>query len=188
MTKQRGQPVIDKILDTAERLFYKQGYHNTGTNQVIEEADIAKASLYKHFETKDDLMLAYVQRLHQQWFERFEGQINKVTGRKEKLLAIFDYYVERQQFREYGGCPFIKANSEAGMADPRVQEEITNAKLRLKNFIKQLVMASGHKKILSDKELAETIFLLTEGGVTAGSVFKNGDELKQAKNIIKKLI
>lgn len=188
MTKQRGQPLIDKILDTAERLFYKQGYHNTGTNQVIEEADIAKASLYKHFETKDDLMLAYVQRLHQRWFDRFEGEINKVADPKEKLLAIFDHHTERQQFREFGGCPFIKANADMGTSDPRILQEVSKAKLHLKTFITLLVANSGHKKILSDSELAETIFLFTEGGVTAGSVFKQSADLQAAKNIIKKLI
>lgn len=188
MIKQRGQTVVDKILDTAERLFYIQGYNNTGINQVIEEADIAKGSLYKHFESKTDLMVAYLQRFHQQWFERFEASINKVADPKGKLLAIFDHHIERQQFREYGGCPFIRANNDAGMCDPRILAEIQQVKERLKNFIKQLVANSGHKKILTDKELAETIFLMAEGGIVAGSVFKEGTDLKAAKKIIQKLI
>src|ERR1700753_2397483 len=107
MKKQRGQVVIDKILDTAERLFYDQGYNNTGINQVIDEADIAKASLYKHFESKTDLMVAYLERFHQAWFERLVAAVDKVPAPKQKLLAIFDHHLERQQFREYGGCPFI---------------------------------------------------------------------------------
>jgi AcrR family transcriptional regulator len=188
MIKQRGQPVIDKILDTAGRLFYKQGYNNTGINQVIEEADIAKGSLYKHFESKTDLMVAYLQRFHQQWFERLEIAISKVADPKAKLLAVFDHHGDRQQLREYGGCPFIRANNDAGMSDARILAEIQQAKEHFKKFIQQLVANSEHKKILTDKELAETIFLITEGGVTAGSVFKQGMDLKAAKKIIKKLI
>lgn len=186
--KQRGQAVIDKILDTADRLFYSQGYSNTGINQIIEEADIAKASLYKHFETKTDLLVAYVQRTHELWFSRLEAAVNKVTDPKEKLLILFDHHTERQEIRQFGGCPFIKANDEAGTDDPRFLAEIQATKIHSKEFIKTLVENSGHKKLLSDKELAETIYIMLEGSIVTASVFKKADEIQSAKKIIKKLI
>lgn len=188
MKKQRGQIVTDKILDTAERLFYTQGYCSTGINQVIEEADIAKGSLYKHFESKTDIMVAYLQRFHQQWFERLVTAVDNVADPKQKLLAILEYHGQRQHIREFGGCPFIKANNEAGMSDPRILAEIQQAKEQLKNLIKQLVAKSGHKKLLTDKELTDTIFLMTEGGVVAASVFKKDTDLQAAKKILQKLI
>jgi len=188
MIKQRGQVVVDKILDTAERLFYAQGYNNTGINQVIDEADIAKASLYKHFESKNDLMFAYLQRLHQRWFERLQMAIGKVENPRDKLLAIFDYHRERQQIREFGGCPFTKASVEAGMCDTRILHEVQQSKERLKGLIKQLVINADHKNILTDTELIETIFLMAEGGIAMGSVFKNETDLQAAKKIIEKLI
>ncbi|MFT3933113.1 MAG: TetR/AcrR family transcriptional regulator [Chitinophagaceae bacterium] len=186
--KPRGQFVTDKILDTAERLFYTQGYNSTGINQVIEEAAIAKASLYKHFESKTDLMVAYLERFHQRWFERLEQHVSKVSDPKKKLLAVLDYHQERQQIREYGGCPFIKANDEAGTSDTRILAEIQKAKERVKQFIGKLVAVSGHKNILTDKELAATIFLMTEGGVVSASVFKNDNDLQTAKKVLQKLI
>lgn len=188
MKKLRGQTVTDKILDTAERLFYRQGYNVTGINQVIEEADIAKASLYKHFQSKADLMVAYVARFHQQWFERLEASIAKVADPKEKLLAIFDHQSERQLFREYGGCPFVKANNEAGQNEPLVLAEIQKAKQRFKDLITELVAHSAHRKILTDEELAETIYLLAEGGTVAASIFKQSSDLQAAKSIIKTLL
>jgi AcrR family transcriptional regulator len=188
MMKQRGQFVIDKILDTAERLFYVQGFNTTGINQIIEEADIAKASLYKHFETKNDLLVAYIQRTHERWFDRLETTVNKVADPKKKLLAIFDYHIERQEIRQFGGCPFIKANDEAGSNDQRVLNEIQTAKLHSKAFIKTLVKNSGHKKTLTDEELAETIYVMLEGSIVTASVFKNPNEIQSAKNIIKRLI
>ncbi|MEJ1240590.1 TetR/AcrR family transcriptional regulator [Chryseolinea sp. T2] len=186
--KQRGQAVADKILDTAERLFYAQGYSNTGINQVIEEADIAKASLYKHFETKEDILLAYVQRTHELWFTRLQATVSKVEDPKEKLLAIFDHHIERQKVRGFGGCPFIKANDEAGTSDPRVLAEIQQAKLHSKKFIRALVVKSGHKKVLSDQELTEMIFVALEGAIALASVFKQPGEIQAAKKIIQKLI
>lgn len=188
MANQRGQAVIDKILDTAERLFYDQGYNSTGINQVIEEANIAKGSLYKHFESKTDLMIAYLERFHQDWFKRLKSDIEKVSDPKKKLLAVFDYYREGQKIGDYGGCPLIKANNEAGRSNPAILAEIQKAKKRLKKFIGQLVAESGHKQVLSDKELTETIFLLLEGGLVGASIFKGGTDLLSAKKIIQKLI
>ncbi|KFF29036.1 hypothetical protein IQ37_07825 [Chryseobacterium piperi] len=186
--KQRGQVVIDRILDTADHLFYKQGYNNTGINQIIEEADIAKASLYKHFETKTDLLIAYVRRTHELWFSRLEAYVNKITDPKGKLLALFDYHMERQKVRQFGGCPFIKVNDEAGTSDPRVLAEIQSTKVHSKEFIKTLVENSGHKKVLTDEELAETIYVMLEGSIVTASVFKKTDEIQFAKKIIEKLI
>ncbi|MDR3681480.1 MAG: TetR/AcrR family transcriptional regulator [Flavipsychrobacter sp.] len=186
--KQRGQAVIDKILDTADRLFYEQGYCNTGINQVIEEADIAKASLYKHFESKADLLVAYLQRTHQRWYQRLEADVNNVPEPKGKILAIFDHHIKRQEIRDFGGCPFIKANDEAGTSDPRVLAEIQKTKINLKNLIKRLVSNSGHKNILTDSELVETIFLMVEGAVVEASIFKQTADLKSGKKIIQKLL
>ncbi|WP_300690491.1 TetR/AcrR family transcriptional regulator [Chryseobacterium sp.] len=186
--KHRGQVVIDKILDTAEHLFYTQGYSNTGINQIIDEADVAKASLYKHFETKTDLLVAYVQRTHERWFSRLENSVTKVKDPQKKLLAIFDYHIERQEIRQFGGCPFIKVNDEAGTDDPRVLAQIRLMKQHSKEFIKGLVADSGHKKELTDEELTETIYTMLEGAIVTASVFKNASPIQSAKHIIQKLI
>lgn len=188
MIKHRGQVVIDKILDTAGRLFFKQGYNITGINQVIEEADIAKASLYKHFGSKTDLLVAYLQRFHEDWFDKLEADVSKVADPKEKLLALFDYHRERQIKGGYGGCRFIKANDEAGMSDERVLAEIQKAKYHLRDFITLLVANSGHKKLMTDKELTGLISMMLDGGIVAASIFKQVDDLQSAKAIIQKLI
>jgi AcrR family transcriptional regulator len=186
--KQRGQIVTNKILDTADRLFYSQGYNNTGINQVIDEADIAKGSLYKHFESKADLMVAYLERLHHQWFERLKAHVDKQPDPKLKLLAVLEHHRNRQQVREFGGCPFIRANTEAGSTDSRISLEIQQTKEKLRKFVGQLVAKSGHKKILTNAELTETILLMIEGGIALGSVFKNDHDMQKARRIIQRFI
>lgn len=65
------KPTLDsrtRILNAAARLFYEQGYHITGINQVITEADVAKASFYHHLASKEDLCIAYLNQRHQDWF------------------------------------------------------------------------------------------------------------------------
>lgn len=188
MKQPRGQAVIDKILDTANRLFYRQGYNVTGINQIIEEAGIAKGSLYQHFESKADLMVGYIELNHQGWFTRLKAHLDGIPDPKQKLLGIFDYHIARQEYREHGGCPFIKVNDEAGMSDPRVLEQIQQVKKHSRDIIEELVVNSGHKKVVTDKELTELIFLMIEGGSTAASVFKSTADLQSAKQIIQKLI
>lgn len=175
-------------METAEDLFYKQGYNATGINQVIEEAGIAKASLYKHFESKTDLLIAYLQRFHENSSARLQAFVDNVQDPKEKLLALFDYHKERQFFRQYGGCPFVKANNEAGNCDLRVLNEIQGIKQHMKSFIKNLVANSGHASPLSDSELTELIFVTLEGSIVGVSIFKKEDDLLAAKAIIQKLI
>ena len=85
----RETGVKDRILDTASRLFYDQGYNPTGINQIIDEAEIARASLYNHYESKTDLLLAYLDRTHVRWFEELEEFLQPYTDPREKLLAIF---------------------------------------------------------------------------------------------------
>ena len=69
--------VRERILDTASRLFYDQGYQATGINQIIEEASIAKSSLYQHFRTKDDLLVAYLKIAEREWFEGLHEKISE---------------------------------------------------------------------------------------------------------------
>src|SRR6185437_5228472 len=97
----RESAVKDRILDTASRLFYDQGYHVTGINQIIEEAGIARASLYNHFPSKTDLLLAYLDRTHAEWFGELERYLAPVPTAREKLLALFDFRIDRQRRLNY---------------------------------------------------------------------------------------
>jgi AcrR family transcriptional regulator len=169
-------------------LFYRQGYHPTGINQVIDEADIAKASLYKHFDSKTDLLLHYIRDFDERWFAGFADHMEGMTDPKLRLLALFDYRIERQVRVNYGGCALIKVNDEAGASEPEVVALVDQHKKQLKALIAGLVAASGHRALLSNPELTETIYLMAEGGIVAASIFKNADDLRAAKQIIEKLL
>src|ERR1700734_209683 len=108
----RESGVKDRILETASRLFYEQGNHMTGINQIIDEADIARASLYNHFPSKTDLLLAYLDRTHQLWFEELDIFMATISGPRERLLALFDFRIRRQLRLKYKGCHFNKIIAE----------------------------------------------------------------------------
>src|SRR5262245_37020905 len=77
-----------RLLDTATRLFYAEGVHSVGIDRIIAEASVAKATFYKHFPSKDDLVRAYIDEQH----ELGQTAIGELLGLppRERLFAIFD--------------------------------------------------------------------------------------------------
>ena len=81
----------DRILKTANKLFYTQGYNVTGINQILLEADAAKASLYQHFGSKEDLGIEYIKKIREDWLNSFEMHLRKKEDPKQKILSAFDF-------------------------------------------------------------------------------------------------
>lgn len=186
----RESNVKDKILDVASRLFYDQGYNLTGINQIIEEADIARASLYNHFESKTDLLLAYLEKTRQQWFVDLDEFLRPVATPREKILAIFDFRIGRQQKLDFKGCHFSKIGAEASQHDKKVFGLVKDHKERLRTTINELVLQidHDHRQLLSNELLTDTIFLLLEGGLATGAVYRSSEPLQHAKEIVATLI
>jgi AcrR family transcriptional regulator len=183
----RDSAVKDRILDTASRLFYDQGYHITGINQIIEEADIARASLYNHFPSKTDLLLAYLDRTHAEWFIELDRYLVPYKTPKEKLLALFDYRIQRQRKLKYKGCHFNKITAETS-DDEQVYLRVRAHKERFREYIRDLVAQAGHRGLLEEGILADTLFLLLEGGIAVGSMFRNSEDAEKARRIAELLL
>ncbi|HWK05794.1 MAG TPA: TetR/AcrR family transcriptional regulator [Puia sp.] len=180
--------VKDKILDVASRLFYDQGYNLTGINQIIEEADIARASLYNHFDSKTELLLAYLDKTRQDWFTDLEEFLRPIADPREKILALFDFRIGRQRKLDFKGCHFSKISAEASQHEKKVFELVRNHKEKLRNRIQELVLRVDHRQTLSNELLVDTIFLLLEGGLATGAVYHSSTPLENAKKIVDTLI
>src|SRR3978361_997138 len=100
--------VRERILEVSSRLFYEQGYNLTGINQIIEEADIARGSLYNHFKSKDELLMSYLEEVEKTWFENLESYLDIIKNPRKKILALFDHRLNLQQLSNFSGCRFIK--------------------------------------------------------------------------------
>ncbi len=180
--REPGVKVKDRILETASRLFYDQGYNQTGINQIIEEADIARASLYHHYPSKTDLLLAYLDRTHELWFKELEAFMLPIHGPKERLLALFDFRTKRQLRLKYKGCHFSKIVAEA-CEDEGVFDRVRAHKERFRQYIYDLVVQADHRKLLDNEMLTDTLFLLLEGGIALGAMYRGPDYAEKAKRI-----
>ena len=159
----------DRILETASRLFYTQGYNATGINQILEEAKVAKASLYKHYGSKDDLGVAYVMASRENWFNALNAFIANKKQPIEKLLACFDFLERNLVQNDFKGCRFINLLAEVSEQNATMRKEIVGHKTNIRMYFNRLV-----NDILKDKDkashISDTIFILFEGAVVESKI------------------
>lgn len=179
-----------RILEVASRLFYKQGYNSTGINQIIEEAAIARGSLYNHFPSKRDLLTAYIQDMEEFTFLEWDNLLESVKDPKQKLLKLFDISVLRQTRSDFGGCAFIKIASEIPCDDLLAFDLVNHQKQATKVYIEKIVSQINidPPKFFNKEMLANTLFLLLEGAMVTATISKNNQALIDARKIAESLL
>ena len=109
--------VRDRIMATACRLFYEEGIQAVGIQRIIDEAGIAKASLYAHFASKDELVAAYLDAKGRSLRDAAATHLaNPRLGARAKVLKLFDMMVSAAEAPTFRGCAFQNAGAE--VADP----------------------------------------------------------------------
>ncbi|WP_072802603.1 TetR/AcrR family transcriptional regulator [Rhodococcoides yunnanense] len=117
--KARRKPGLERVLATADRLFYTRGLHATGVDLIAAEADVSKTTLYTYFRTKDDLVAAYLQGRSNAWQSHVADQLEARGGNPdEKALLVFDLLGEWFESDDFRGCPFINAEAESSPNSP----------------------------------------------------------------------
>lgn len=113
-------PVKERILTVAHDLFYRDGIRATGIDRVIAESSVAKASFYRHFPAKHDLVLAYLEYRHQNWMQWFRGALLRHGAPRRGAAALPPALAEWLEDAGYRGCAFINAVGELGPTEPAI--------------------------------------------------------------------
>lgn len=184
----KKESVDERIMQTAARLFYTQGYNLTGINQLIDEAGIAKPSLYNNYRSKTDVLLAYLDRQSLTLFDALEAHLNKIQGARNKIIGIFEYSIARNHATNFGGCPFLKINAEVAPSEKAVLERVQIIKSRFRDLFFQLVTDLDDKKGFSDRALADMLYFMLEGSRASASITKQIADMESAIATIKKII
>jgi AcrR family transcriptional regulator len=109
------------LLAAAARLFYAQGVGATGIDAITAEAGVAKKSLYNNFSSKSELVGAYLENRHEEWLGLYRARVDTAPGPRERVLAIFDAYLDHAHFSyEHGfrGCGLLNAAAELPAGSP----------------------------------------------------------------------
>src|ERR1700677_3400939 len=106
-------PARDRLLAAANELFYAEGIHAVGVDRIIEHAGVSRASFYNNFDSKEQLIHAYLMARHQGTISRLSDAVGRHDDPRQKILAVFD--TQAAQFRQpdFNGCPFAAASTGA---------------------------------------------------------------------------
>ncbi|MFK3939722.1 TetR/AcrR family transcriptional regulator [Alkalihalobacillus sp. NPDC078783] len=168
-----------QILDVATALFYRDGIHATGVDKIVAEAGVAKMTMYNHFPSKDDLILAYLEKRDTEWRSWFVESVNELTkDPTEKLLALFDVLDSWFNGPDFNGCAFLNTVAEFSSVTHPFHEAAVEHKKILKDYMLEVVQAT---EATNATELADSLYLLVEGSIVTELVFQKGDSAKRAK-------
>jgi len=169
------------ILRTASHLFYRQGYSNTGINQIIQEAGIAKSTLYQQFRSKEELLLEYLDETGVRTVEALRRAADGVADPKKKLLAIFDHLANLVTREEYYGCHFLNIVYEMPGNEIRIRAGIKKQKDAVRALFVEILTPVGRQ------ELADEIYTLFEGALVGHKIHQAVWPIEAAKKSIARL-
>ena len=167
-----GPRAQEHLLRAADELFYREGVRAVGVEAVVERAGVNKMSLYRQFSSKDDLVVAYLKRCDERFFERFEASIAKHPGNPARqLVQYFEDLAQRASAPEYRGCPFVNVSAEFPDATHPARQSVTDNKSKLIARLNEIASAA---KAADPAALADELALLIEGIYAASQTYGPG--------------
>jgi AcrR family transcriptional regulator len=155
-----------RILDNAYELFSRRGIRAVGVEEVISRAAVAKATLYRHFPSKDDLVLAFLEERERRWTRQFveAGARERGASAEERLLAIFDVFDDWFQQEDYEGCSFINVLLELNGDDGAVRIASVDHLASIREILRTLAEEGGFR---DPDAFAHSWHILMKGSIVA---------------------
>jgi AcrR family transcriptional regulator len=163
----------ERILETAYELFSRHGVRAVGVDRIVASSGVAKMSLYRHFRSKDELVLAFLQEREQRWTMEWlhaEACSRGDTG-AECMLAIFDVFDEWFRKPDFEGCSFINVLLEYGDAEHPIRHAATAHLATIRDLISELAANAG---VDDPDAVARQWHILMKGSIVAAA---EGDPL-----------
>jgi AcrR family transcriptional regulator len=175
-TTQNPIPVRDRILTIAFDLFYRQGYHATGINQIIAESGVAKASFYDHFPSKHDLLYEYVREAARRDYDDIRSEVDKASDVEERFYMPLNLLLPWFVASDYRGCPFQNVIAEAPAEDHQVRAEARRYYQRIRELLVELsadlLKQRRGKSRLDAEELADVYLTLMMGAIALAAGYR----------------
>lgn len=171
-TQTAGPEAQQHLLRAADELFYREGVRSVGVDAVVERAGVNKMSLYRQFSSKDELVLAYLERKDEQFFGYVEKSFAKHPGEPARQLQqYFDDLAVRASVDNYRGCPFVNVSVEFSDATHPARQFVFRNKERLMARLLELATAAGAD---DPAALANGLGLMIEGVYAASQTYGPG--------------
>ena len=158
-------PAKARILETANTLFYEDGIRNVGVDRIISASSVTKATFYKHYRAKDNLIVEYITSRHLTVRRTIEQIIAEASGPEAALREFVSHIAAEIAKPGFRGCPFINAAAEFPDADHPVRRVVTDHREWYVETLAQLLKEMGHPV---PGDAADELLLARDGALSGG--------------------
>lgn len=174
-----------QLLDTAAELFYRDGYRAVGVDTLSAKSCVGKMTLYRHFATKEELIVAYLERSNAQFWEWFEEATAAAKKPEDKIIAFFHAVEIRVQDPDCHGCPFLNAVVEfPDLRHPGHQMALANRDAVRARFRELAAQA----ELPDPDRLADHLLLLMDGAFIAARLYGPQNPGAQVSAAVQRLL
>jgi AcrR family transcriptional regulator len=179
----------DRLVATAVELFYRNGFAAVGVDRVIAAAGVTKTTFYKHFESKDDLMVAAVKRRDEWESAAWDRLIRKIAGDDpvKRLLALLDVMDLWFNDPDYGGCMFVNTAIEFPNPNDPVHQAAAEYKKKVRNHWRDLARSAGADPAAAET-FADCYAALVEGAMILRQTQARNDAARAVRPAIEQLV
>lgn len=187
VTKEEKKPSArEAILETAAELFFREGYRATGVDTIIKQAGVAKMTLYRHFATKDDLIVAYLQDTNDKFWAWFDEATSQTKDQPAaQLTAFFRALQKLVTTPQCYGCPFLNAIVDFPERDHPGHRTALEHKQTVRSRFRELARQAGAR---TPDVLADHLLLLMDGAFMAVRMFGNANPAANVAEAAESLI
>ncbi|TRC76412.1 TetR/AcrR family transcriptional regulator [Mesorhizobium sp. WSM4310] len=167
------------VIETAYALFNRAGFHATGIDRIIAEADVAKMTMYRHFPSKDELIVAVLDHRARRFDDQLDQLAQKSITPEQKIAEIFDWHGRWFRSPDFHGCLFAHALAEFGDPGHPVFEAVARQKNGLRQRMRSIlseVMPRGRAE-----NVATTLSMLIEGATLMAQMGQADTALREAR-------
>ncbi|MFR9920209.1 TetR/AcrR family transcriptional regulator [Corynebacterium striatum] len=178
-----------RLLESATNLFTTEGIRVIGIDRILREADVAKASLYSLFGSKDALVIAYVESLDEKYRADWEARTEGLTDPHQKVLAFFDKAIEEQPDMEFRGSHFLNAAGEYPRPETDAERGIVAACMEHRNWMHSTMTALlTAKNGYPSATQASQLLVFLDGGMAGARLTRELSPLKTARELAIQLL
>jgi AcrR family transcriptional regulator len=184
ITETATRSARERLLAAADRLFYEEGVNTVGIDRVIEEAAVAKATLYSSFGSKEGLIVAYLRGRLERRQNRTMHALETIHAPRQRILTVFDVLDSFIREPEFNGCAFMNASAEAH-AGSAVQQAAQESRAWTRSLFTELAQSLG---VVDPERLAHQLVLLYDGALVSSRLDFDLDAAITAKTTAATLV
>lgn len=172
----------ERLLDAAEDLFYAEGIRAVGVERILSVSGVGRASFYRHFPSKDDLVVAVLQGRDERWRAWLATRVEAHGGGP---LAVFDALAERFATADFRGCAFLNTMVETADPDSAAHQVAAAHKAAVTAYVQTLVEAEGRRE---PEAVARQLVMLMDGAIVTALRERTPDAAHRAREVAKVLL